>query len=67
MEGFEVNDKIIFYPCGEYHDDKCKICKQKINKTIQKVLRSNNLLYFWFCCLGSDETKFAQRINYGRI
>ena len=67
MKGFEVNDKIIFFSCKGYHDDKCETCKQKINKTIQKVLRSNYGLFFWFCRLASDETELAQRINYERI
>ena len=67
MKGFEVNDKFIFFSCGEYHD-KCEICKQKLNKTIQKVLKNNNFeLDFWFCHLLSSDTEFAQRINYGRI
>ena len=60
-----VNDRFIFSYCGEY--DKCEICKQKLNKTIQKVLVNNNILYFWYCGLKSDETEYAQRINYGRI
>ena len=67
MEGFEVNDKFIFFSCREQYD-KCEICKQKLNKTIHKVLKNNNdWLDFWFCYLKSDETEFAQRINYRRI
>ena len=68
MEGFNVNDKFIFFSCRkEWIGRDCKTCKQKINKTIQKVLKNDPNLHFWFCWLKYDEVKYVRKVSYRRI